>query len=107
MPAPVVARRTASAGAAAVAATAGAVFANNRYGFLTDIRQIAKDKAFSKRIGARAALLAENATLYHMLELAKQDAQFLWFEGRSWTYAEAIMGTDIFPRTTKKVQLES
>jgi len=87
-----VATRAAAGASAAAAALLGSVYLNNRYGVSTDIKQLLRDRAFRKRLTARVAQFSSNASLYHMLELADPSASALWFEGRSWSYAEVILG---------------
>lgn len=80
-----------AAGGAAAAALA-ALFLAERYGVSRDVSQILQDRAFRKRMGARINHLGDDVTIYRMLELAQPDAAALWFEGRSWTYAEMKAG---------------
>ena len=80
-----------AAGGAAAAALA-ALFLAERYGVSRDVGQILQDRAFRKRMGARINHLGDDVTIYRMLELAQPDATALWFEGRSWTYAEMKAG---------------
>jgi hypothetical protein len=80
-----------AAGAAAATALA-ALFLDERYGVSRDLGQILQDRAFRKRMGARINHLGDDVTIYRMLELARPDATALWFEGRSWTYAEMKAG---------------
>jgi hypothetical protein len=89
--------------AAAAAATAlTALFLDERYGVSRDVSQILQDRAFRKRMSARINRLGDDVTIYRMLELAEPDATALWFEGRSWTYAEMIAGDSlIFASSTE------
>jgi hypothetical protein len=80
-----------AAGGAAAAAFA-ALFLSDRYGVSRDVGQILQDRAFRKRMDARINHLGDDVTIYRMLELAQPDAAALWFEGRSWTYAETKAG---------------
>jgi hypothetical protein len=80
-----------AAGGTAAAALA-ALFLAERYGVSRDVGQILQDRAFRKRMGARINHLGDDVTIYRMLELAQPDAAALWFEGRSWTYAEMKAG---------------
>jgi hypothetical protein len=76
----------------AAAAVLGALYINAYYGFSTDFNQLLQDRAFKKRLAQRIASLGNDTTIYHMLEMAGPDATALWFEGRSWTFAEMRMG---------------
>ena len=71
----------------------GAGLLDNHYGFTYDIARLRWDRGTGKRIESRLKELGDDTTIYHMMELANPDATMLWFEGRSWTYAEAILGT--------------
>jgi len=76
----------------ATAAVLAALFLDERYGVSRDVGQILQDRAFRNRMGARINRLGDDVTIYRMLELAQPDTAALWFEGRSWTYAEIIAG---------------
>jgi hypothetical protein len=81
--------------AGAATATALAALLDKRYGVSHDVSQILQDRAFRKRMGARINDLGDDVTIYRMLELAQPDAAALWFEGRSWSYAEMIAGDSL------------
>jgi len=74
--------------AATVAFLAGATYIDGHYAITRDIKHLLSDRRYGQRIQARCQQLANHATLYHWLELADPKAEALWFEGRSWTYAE-------------------
>ena len=61
-------------------------------GFTTDIRQLRDDKAFTARLQQWIERLGNRTTLYHMLELADEYAEALWFEGKSWNYRAVKLG---------------
>ncbi|KAM0331296.1 hypothetical protein ACHAQA_002966 [Verticillium albo-atrum] len=82
--------KVAIAASAAAATLLGALYANNRYGVSYDINQLLAEKAFRKRFEERVAVLGNDISLYHMLELADPRAEALWFENRRWTYAEVL-----------------
>jgi hypothetical protein len=77
---------------AAGATVATAIALDATLGFSTDIRQIRNDKQFVARLQQSIARLGDRVTLYHLLELADQNADALWFEGRSWNYAAMKIG---------------
>lgn len=73
-----------AAATAAALATTGTL--NSALGLTHDIRQLRDNKASGQRIQAWIDRLGSHVTLYHMLELADENAEALWFEGRSWNY---------------------
>jgi hypothetical protein len=83
------------AAGAATATALAALLLDERYGVSRDVSQILQDRAFRKRMGARINDLGDDVTIYRMLELAQPDAAALWFEGRSWSYAEMIAGDSL------------
>jgi hypothetical protein len=84
--------RTVRSAGGATAAVVGALFLNDKYGLTHDISELSQSRKFKKRVDARINQLGDDVTIYRMLELAKPDAPALWFEGRSWTYAELRAG---------------
>lgn len=84
--------RVISSAGAATAAVAATLFLNNRYGLSYDVGELSRNRKFKRRIDDRIKELGDDVTIYRMLELAKPDAPALWFEGRSWTYAELKAG---------------
>ncbi|RSL55957.1 hypothetical protein CEP53_006941 [Fusarium sp. AF-6] len=84
-------KKAAIAAGAATATLLSALYANTRYGVSYDINQLLSEKAFRNRIDERARALGDDFSLYHMMQLAKPQAEALWFEGRGWTYAELIL----------------
>lgn len=85
-------KKAAIAAGAATATLLTALYANTRYGVSYDINQLLSEKAFRKRMDERIRALGDDASLFHMLQLAEPQAEALWFEGRGWTYAELILG---------------
>jgi hypothetical protein len=88
---------TAKVVGAVTAAVASGLYLDNRYGFSKDISQLLLDKQWVKTMNQRVADMGDNVTIYRMLELADPDASALWFEGRSWTYAELKIGKSVNP----------
>lgn len=85
--------KTISSAGAATAAVAAAFFLNDRYGLSHDIGELAQTRKYKQRIDAKIKELGDDVTIYRMLELARPDASALWFEGRTWTYAELKAGS--------------
>jgi hypothetical protein len=57
-----------------------------------DVKQVFRDRRYGKAIQNRFKTLENNASAYGHLLLADPNASALWFEGRSWTYAEVTRG---------------
>ncbi|KAF2668444.1 bifunctional fatty acid transporter and acyl-CoA synthetase [Microthyrium microscopicum] len=83
-----------SAAVAAAATTAGALYLDGKYNISRDIQQLLSDRRWRKRMQNRIDELGEHVHSYRMYQLAKQDVEALWFEGRGWTYAEALNNAD-------------
>jgi hypothetical protein len=81
-----------SATAILAASVAGLAYLDGYYSISRDVRQLLADRRFKTRLEARIGLMGTHVTMYHMFELADPSAEALWFEGRSWTYAEAVRG---------------
>jgi hypothetical protein len=81
-----------SLAAATAAAVAGAAYLDGKYALRRDVKHILGERGFKKRMDERMGLLGDRATMHHLMELANQNATGLWFEGRSWTYAEMKKG---------------
>jgi hypothetical protein len=81
-----------SASAVLAASVAGLAYLDGYYSISRDVRQFLSDRQFKKRLDARIGLMGTHITMYHMFELADASAAALWFEGRSWTYGEALRG---------------
>lgn len=76
----------------ALSLAAGA-YLNARLGLSADLTNLAHDRAFARRLEQRLATLGDAPTWYGMLRRivdveAKGDAEALWFEDRTWTYAQ-------------------
>lgn len=77
-------------GASVVALAAGATYVNGRYGISHDIKQLLRDRRFGASLQARCRDLGNVASLYGHFSLADANADALWFENRTWTYAQAL-----------------
>lgn len=76
--------------AAASAVLAGATYLDAHYGVSRDIGQVLADRRMGKRIEQRIKQVGDYASVYGHLKTADPHAEGLWFEGRSWTYAEIL-----------------
>ena len=85
-------RRRATVAGAGLAAVTAAWYANDKYAITHDIKTLLDNRNFSKRIDERIRQLGDNFTIYAIVQLADQDAEALWFEGRTWTYRQLLMG---------------
>ena len=92
LPAQLPVKQAAIAASATAAALLSALYANHRYGITYDVNQLLSEKAFRKRLQQRIGELGDDLSVYHMLELADQQAEALWFENRRWTYGGVILG---------------
>jgi hypothetical protein len=84
--------RSVKAAGTVAAVVAGALLLNDKYGFSHDIKELSQSRTFKKRLETRISQLGDDVTIYRMLELAQPNAPALWFEGRTWTYAELRSG---------------
>jgi long-subunit acyl-CoA synthetase (AMP-forming) len=76
-------------GAISAAALAGsAAYLDAKYSFRRDVKQLLGDKRFKARLDAWIEKLGDRTNIYHMLELADQNADGLWFEGQTWKYGD-------------------
>lgn len=73
---------------AGVATALGAAYVNARLALGHDVGQYLDNRAFSKRLAQWLKKVSGETTLYRLLEFADPTAEALWFEGRSWSYAE-------------------
>lgn len=78
--------------AASTAFVAGATYIDAQLAISRDVKQALRDRRYGKAIGSRFKALENNASVYGHLLLADPKATALWFEGRSWTYAEVTRG---------------
>ncbi|KAL2857489.1 hypothetical protein BJX68DRAFT_177665 [Aspergillus pseudodeflectus] len=80
------------AAASALSIAAGA-YLNAKLSISTDLTTIFNDRAFANRLGQRIAQLGDTTTVYGMLHRVVEvegrgSTEALWFEGKTWTYAE-------------------
>ncbi|KAL4870047.1 hypothetical protein BDV12DRAFT_69309 [Aspergillus spectabilis] len=80
------------AAASALSVAAGA-YLNAKFSISTDLATIFNDRAWTKRLGERMAQLGGTTTVYGMLQRVVDaeghgSTEALWFEGKTWTYAE-------------------
>ncbi|KAL4964112.1 putative bifunctional fatty acid transporter/acyl-CoA synthetase (FAT1) [Aspergillus stella-maris] len=80
------------AAASALTFAAGA-YLNAKYSLSTDLSTVLGDRSSGKRLAQRMQQLGDTITVYGMLQrLVEVDgngsAEAIWFEGKSWTYAE-------------------
>ncbi|KAG9237165.1 putative bifunctional fatty acid transporter/acyl-CoA synthetase [Amylocarpus encephaloides] len=78
----------ASGALAATAALAAGAYLNAKLSIGTDLRRLRHDRTWTKRLIGRIQDLGDTCSTYGMFEKANPQAEFLWFEGRTWTYAE-------------------
>lgn len=76
----------------AAAALASSAYINARYGIGIDYQNWRDDRAFGARLGQRIRSLGSQCTLYGMFDIVDERAEFLWFEGKSWSYGEIKRG---------------
>lgn len=75
--------------AAAFAATA---YLNAKLGVENDLKQLSHDREWLIRFQQWLGTLGDRCTLYHVFELADSKSEALWFEDRTWTYAQLQHG---------------
>lgn len=78
--------------ASAFVAAAGA-YLNAKLGISTDLTNLYHDRDFGKRLAQCVNDLGESQTVYGLLERGvefhgKGASEALWFEGKTWTYAQ-------------------
>ncbi|TVY47372.1 Fatty acid transporter protein [Lachnellula cervina] len=72
-------------GAAALAAGA---YLNAKLAISPDIQQMRHERAWGERFQSRIANLGDSCSIYHMFDGIDPELEFLWFEGKAWTYGE-------------------
>jgi hypothetical protein len=85
---------TAMISATATALAAGA-YLNAKLGISRDLHELALAREFGGRLGKRLQSLGDTPTLYRIFELANENDEALWFEGRTWTYAQLKNGENL------------
>ena len=81
-----------SAVAAAGVVASLAYILNKATGFSQDVSTFRTQAATATNLKQHLTKLGEHPTLYRLLELSDPQADGLWFEGRSWSYAAMIDG---------------
>ncbi|KAF4631963.1 hypothetical protein G7Y89_g6166 [Cudoniella acicularis] len=71
-------------GAAATLVTGA--YVNAKFSIGKDIQTLKWEAAWGKRMGKRIQDLGDTCTIYNMFTKADPSNEFLWFEGRTWTY---------------------
>ncbi|QDS72660.1 hypothetical protein FKW77_002703 [Venturia effusa] len=74
------------------ALVAGAAYIDAQLSISRDVLQLFRDKNYGKAIGNRFHALRDNASAYGHLLLTDPNASGLWFEGRTWTWAQVKKG---------------
>jgi hypothetical protein len=69
-----------------------AAYVDAKFSVRRDLSQLLADKRFKVRFEAWIKKLGDRTNTYHMLELADQNADGLWFEGQTWKYGEIKKG---------------
>lgn len=87
-------QRLMAATAAGLAALSSAIYADKKYAISSDLKSMRQSKVFLTAMAATLDRLGDNVSVYRILELADQDAEALWFEGRTWTFAQLKMEID-------------
>ena len=78
--------------ASTAALIAGVAYIDGHYGLSRDIKTLLSDRKFGQRMGARIQDLGDVTSIYGNMRTAPPEVEGLWFEGRSWTYAEILRG---------------
>lgn len=78
--------------ASALTAAAGA-YLNAKFSISTDLTAIHHDRSWKSRLEQRIGQLGDTPTIYWMLERTIEvdgngAAQAIWFENKTWTYAQ-------------------
>lgn len=76
------------------AALAGTAYLDGRLGISQDVRGLLEEQAWRNRLDRRIKALGDECTLYGLFSHANRIADALWFEGRTWTYADLKLATD-------------
>ena len=78
--------------ALSAAALGAGAYLNAKLGISTDLNELAISREFGERLGKRIQTLGDTVTLYRIFDLANEQDEALWFEGRTWTYGELKNG---------------
>ena len=77
------------------AALAAGAYLNAKLGISTDLHELTLAREFGERLGNKMQSLGDTPTLYRLFELANENDEALWFEGRTWTYRELKNGENL------------
>ena len=78
----------------AAAATVGAMYMNAKHHIVKDINAWRAKQRFQGVVAEGAKLMGDYYTLYHAIKLNDPKAEALWFEGRSWSFADVRREAD-------------
>ena len=70
------------------AAVVGGMYLDAKHHIVKDITAWRARRQFNNNIAECARLMGDYCTLYHAIDYVDPKAEALWFEGRSWTYAD-------------------
>jgi hypothetical protein len=82
----------ASGALTAAAAVAAGAYLNAKLTIGTDLTRLRHDKTWTKRLLSRIAEMGDTCSTYAMFDKVNEGIEFLWFEGRTWTYGEMKRG---------------
>ena len=77
------------------AALAAGAYLNAKLAISVDIQQLRNERAWGERFQSRIASLGDSCSTYHIFDRVDPGLEFLWFEGKSWTYGE-IKSCELF-----------
>ena len=82
----------ASGALTAAAAVAAGAYLNAKLTIGTDLTRLRHDRTWIKRLLSRIEESGDTCTTYAMFDKVNEGIEFLWFEGRTWTYGEMKQG---------------
>ena len=82
----------ASGALTAAAAVAAGAYLNAKLTIGTDLTRLRHDRTWIKRLLSRIEDSGDTCTTYAMFDKVNEGIEFLWFEGRTWTYGEMKQG---------------
>ena len=77
------------------AALAAGAYLNAKLAISPDIQQLRNERAWGERFQSRIAGLGDSCSVYHIFDKVDPALEFLWFEGKSWTYGDIKNGESI------------
>lgn len=78
----------ASGALVSAAALAAGAYLNAKLHIGTDLHQLSNDRAYAKRLTKRIQDLGDTCTIFNIFDKTDPNTEFLWFEGRTWTYGQ-------------------